>query len=126
MSEKHPVIAVTGSSGAGTSTVKAAFEHIFHIENINACIIEGDSFHSYDRQEMCQKIRESEAKGGTFSHFGVDANDLERLEKLFYKYGQSGNGERRYYLHNQEEANRFDQKPGEFTPWESIQADTDM
>ena len=126
MSEKHPVIAVTGSSGAGTSTVKAAFEHIFRIENINACIIEGDSFHRYDRQTMRQKIRESEAKGGAFSHFGADANDLERLEKLFYKYGQCGTGERRYYLHNEQEASRFDQNPGEFTPWEKIQDDTDM
>jgi len=29
MSKRHPVVAVTGSSGAGTSTVKRAFEHIF-------------------------------------------------------------------------------------------------
>jgi len=28
MSKRHPVVAVTGSSGAGTSTVKRAFEHI--------------------------------------------------------------------------------------------------
>jgi len=34
LSKKHPVIAVTGSSGAGTSTVKRAFEHIFRLENI--------------------------------------------------------------------------------------------
>ena len=34
MSKKHPVIAVTGSSGAGTTTVKRAFEHIFLREGI--------------------------------------------------------------------------------------------
>ena len=49
MSQKHPVIAVTGSSGAGTSTVKNSFEHIFHREELSAVVVEGDSFHRYDR-----------------------------------------------------------------------------
>ncbi|MGD8956521.1 MAG: phosphoribulokinase, partial [Chromatiaceae bacterium] len=44
MSKKHPVVAVTGSSGAGTTTVKRAFEHIFIREGINAAVVEGDSF----------------------------------------------------------------------------------
>ena len=126
MSEKHPVIAVTGSSGAGTSTVKGAFEHIFRIENINACIVEGDSYHRYDRDTMRQKIEEAEQQGGTFSHFGPESNDLGLLEKLFFQYGMNGSGERRYYLHNEEEAAPYRQGPGEFTPWEPIPQDTDV
>ena len=45
MSKKHPIIAVTGSSGAGTTTVKVAFEHIFLREGLNPAVIEGDSYH---------------------------------------------------------------------------------
>ncbi|MEK9133572.1 MAG: phosphoribulokinase, partial [Pseudomonadota bacterium] len=44
MSQKHPIIAITGSSGAGTTTVKRAFEHIFRRAQINPAIVEGDSF----------------------------------------------------------------------------------
>lgn len=126
MSEKHPVIAVTGSSGAGTSTIKGAFEHIFRIENIKASVVEGDSYHRYDRDMMRQKIEETEKQGGTFSHFGPEANDLGLLEKLFSQYGLYGTGERRYYLHNEEEATPYEQQPGEFTPWEPIPEGTDV
>jgi phosphoribulokinase len=126
MSEKHPVIAVTGSSGAGTSTVKGAFEHIFRIENVNACVVEGDSFHRYDRAMMREKIREAEERGGNFSHFGPEANDLQRLEKLFRQYGIDGKGERRYYLHSEEEAAPYSQNAGEFTPWDAIPENTDL
>ena len=44
MSIKNPVIAITGSSGAGTTSVTRAFQHIFRREKLNAAIIEGDSF----------------------------------------------------------------------------------
>lgn len=46
MSTKHPIIAVTASSGAGTTSGKHAFEHIFWRTKIRPAIIEGDSFHS--------------------------------------------------------------------------------
>ena len=42
MSKKHPIVAVTGSSGAGTSTVKRAFEHIFFRDGIKPAVIEGE------------------------------------------------------------------------------------
>jgi phosphoribulokinase len=41
MSIKNPVIAITGSSGAGTTSVTKAFQHIFRREQVNAAIIEG-------------------------------------------------------------------------------------
>ncbi len=127
MSIKHPVIAVTGSSGAGTSTVKTSFEHIFHRENVRAAVIEGDSFHRYDREMMKQAIAEAESKGErTVSHFGPRANLFEELEVLFRTYGDSGTGKRRFYVHNEAEAAALGHEPGTFTPWEELPDDTDV
>ena len=128
MSAKHPVIAITGSSGAGTSTVKRSFEHIFRRENISAAVIEGDSFHKYDREEMKKAIQMSEKAGVCehMSHFDPEANIFEELEALFKGYGESGTGKRRYYLHNEEEAEPWKQRPGTFTPWEPLPEGTDF
>ena len=127
MSVKHPVIAVTGSSGAGTTTVKTSFEHIFHRENVRAAVIEGDSFHRYEREEMKQAIAEAESRGErTVSHFGPRANLFGELEALFRAYGDSGTGKRRFYVHNEEEAARLGHEPGTFTPWEELPDDTDV
>ena len=127
MSAKHPVIAVTGSSGAGTTTVKTSFEHIFHRENIRAAVIEGDSFHKYDREEMKRAIADAENRGERpVSHFGPRANLFEELEALFRTYGDSGSGKRRFYVHNEEEAATRGHEPGTFTPWEELPDDTDV
>ena len=127
MSVKHPVIAVTGSSGAGTTTVKTSFEHIFHRENIRAAVIEGDSFHRHDREGMKHAIAEAESRGErTVSHFGPRANLFEELEALFRTYGDSGTGKRRFYVHNKEEAAELGHEPGTFTPWEELPVDTDV
>jgi len=127
MSQKHPVIAVTGSSGAGTSTVKTSFEHIFRREKLTAAIVEGDSFHRYDRESMKQAVAESEKNGGhPISHFGPEANEFEKLEALFKEYGESGTGKTRLYLHNDEEAKPWQQKAGTFTPWSPIAPGSDL
>jgi phosphoribulokinase len=128
MSKKHPIIAVTGSSGAGTSTVKVAFEHMFRREGIKPVVIEGDSFHRYSRAEMKKAMAEAEKKGNRyFSHFGEEANLFAELAELFKTYGETGHGRKRLYLHNEEEAKPFPGlKPGEFTPWEEIAEGTDL
>ncbi len=126
MSEKHPIIAITGSSGAGTSTVKKAFEEIFRRGGYKPAIIEGDSFHRYDRQAMKKAVEEADKKGINISHFGPEANIFEKLEDLFHQYSESGSGQIRKYLHNEEEAQPYNQKPGTFTPWEDIEPDTDL
>ncbi len=126
MSAKNPVIAVTGSSGAGTSTVKGAFEHLFHRENIKAAIIEGDAFHRYDRQEMKKAVAVAQEKGVTLSHFGPDANLFDKIEELFKSYGESGTGQVRKYLHDDGEAEPYAQEPGTFTPWEQLEAGSDL
>jgi len=133
MSVKHPIIAVTGSSGAGTTTVKRAFEHIFFREKINPVIIEGDSYHRYNRADMKAAMKAAEEKGNRyFSHFGEEANLFDKLEETFRTYSETGTCQRRYYLHSDEEAAEHNArlgtelKPGEFTPWEDIDAGTDL
>lgn len=134
MSQKHPVIAVTGSSGAGTTTVKRAFENIFRREKIHAAVIEGDSLHSLDRMAFRAAAAEA-AKAGhnTFSHFGPEANHFDKIEEMFKQYGETGMCKRRYYVHSDTEAadhNKHfgltDLKPGVFTPWEDIEKDSDL
>lgn len=126
MSRKHPIVAVTGSSGAGTTTVKRAFEHIFFRDGFKPAVIEGDSFHRFTRVEMREKMT------GGMSHFGPEANRFDKIEELFKSYSETGMGDKRYYLHSQEEADEHnarlgcDQKPGEFTPWEKIAGGTDL
>jgi phosphoribulokinase len=132
MSVKHPVIAVTGSSGAGTTTVKNAFEHIFRRENINPLVVEGDSYHRYDRAAMKQAIEEFATKGKQLSHFGPEANHFDLIAETFKSYGETGQCRRRYYLHSDEEAAEHNARlgtelnPGQFTPWEDITDETDV
>jgi phosphoribulokinase len=126
MSKQHPVIAVTGSSGAGTTTVKTAFEHIFRRLDVTAAIIEGDSFHKYNRAEMRTAIAEASARGENISHFGPDANLLCELGGLFKQYGETGTGKRRFYVHNEEEAALHGTPSGTFTEWEDLPPGTDM
>lgn len=128
MSQKHPIVVVTGSSGAGTSTVKHAFEQIFIREQITPVIIEGDSFHRFDRAAMKEAMAKAEVEGDkTFSHFGENANEFVRLEELFKTYGASGGGKKRLYLHSDEEAAPYDGlTAGQFTPWEDIATGSDI
>ncbi len=126
MSQKHPVIAITGSSGAGTTTVTTTFAQIFRRERIDAAIVEGDAFHRYDRLAMRDLLAEATAKGEVLSHFGPQTNLFAELEALFRSYGERGAGRVRKYLHDPEEAAPFRQDPGTFTPWEELQAGTDL
>ncbi len=132
MSRKHPVVVVTGSSGAGTTTVKRAFEHIFFRDGVTPAIVEGDSFHRFDRAQMREEVEKAAQEGRDFSHFGPEANRFDKLEELFRVYGETGVGQKRYYLHSQEEAEQHNARlgthlsPGEFTPWEDIAPGTDL
>jgi phosphoribulokinase len=127
MSAKHPIIAITGSSGAGTTTVQDTFEAIFRREELNAAVVEGDSFHRWNRKD-CKDLMDEDQKlpGGHMSHFGPEANLFEEIENLFRTYSETGTGKRRYYLHNAEEAEAFGQEPGTFTPWADLPENTDL
>ena len=127
MSTKHPILSITGSSGAGTSTVKDTFEYIFFRENIKSCFIEGDAFHRYDRQAMKQAMQDAEKAGNkNFSHFGPEANLFDELEGVFKQYSETGTGKTRHDFHDQAEAPRFGVEPGKFTDWDEFPEDTDL
>lgn len=127
MSKKHPIISVTGSSGAGTSTIKAIFDQIFRREGIKAASIEGDAFHRYDRAAMEAELARRQAEGDhTFSHFSYDANELEKLEEVFRTYGETGRGKTRHYIHDEGEVGDPDIAAGTFTDWAPFDDDTDL
>ncbi len=128
MSAKHPIIAVTGSSGAGTTSVTRTFNWIFRRERINAALVEGDSFHRYNRLEMKQKNGRGGRTGrpafqplrpGEQSVQGA-RGAVPRLRR------ESGRGKIRRYLHNEKEAQPYKQEPGTFTEWQEIPKDTDL
>jgi phosphoribulokinase len=122
MSAKHPIISITGSSGAGTTSVKRIFEQIFRREKVEAAFIEGDAFHRYNRAAMKLKVAEEE-KGGNpnFTHFNAEANELETLEEIFSEFGRKGTGRTRTYVHDEEEAKLYGCPPGTFSPWREFE-----
>ncbi len=127
MSLKHPVISVTGSSGAGTSTVRHTFEQIFRREGVAATSVTGDAFHRYNRNEMTAELaRRVEAGDHSFSHFSLDANILDELERLFRTYGETGTGRIRHYVHDDADSRQYGAAPGNFTEWEELPEDTDL
>lgn len=127
MSIKHPIISITGSSGAGTSSVKQTFEQIFRREKVEVAYIEGDSFHRFSRDEMKVAMAEAQAKGNAhFSHFGPESNLLGDLETLFKQYSETGAGRYRHYVHDENEAAVYGSPPGTFTHWQELPANTDL
>ncbi len=127
MSKKHPIISVTGSSGAGTTTVKSTFDYIFHREGVKAVSIEGDAFHRFDRAAMRAELERRKANGDhTFSHFSYEANLLDKLEDVFRTFGETGSGETRHYVHDDTEAERWKTEPGTFTNWQAFDDGADL
>ena len=127
MSKKYPIISVTGSSGAGTSTVKHTFDQIFRREGIAAVSIEGDAFHRFNRADMKDELARRQAAGDmTFSHFSYEANELEELQRVFREYGETGKGRTRTYVHDAAEAAKTGVAPGNFTAWAPFADDSDL
>lgn len=126
MSNFHPIVAVTGSSGAGTSNVKTAFEQIFRRLGINAAFIEGDSFHRFDRRQMDVEVENADREGRQLTHFGPEGNLFGELESLFCEYSEQGTGKRRYYIHNEVEAMQHKSDPGSLTEWAPLPEGTDL
>ena len=125
MSSKFPIVAVTGSSGAGTTTVRHAFHDIFRREGISGAFVEGNAFLRYEGKEMDRLVREARARGENLSHFSPKLNQFDRLEALFKEYSEHGTGETRHYVVEGEQE-QFGLPPGTFTPWRQIPVDTDL
>ncbi len=126
MSVKHPVISVTGSSGAGTSTAKVALEHIFRRESVTPAVVEGDCFHRFDRYEFRKQSKIYEAAGKRLSHFSDEANLFDNIADLFKAYGEHGVGKARTYIHDDEEAKIYGVEPGHFTEWRDVGEGSDL
>ncbi len=126
MSAEFPIVAITGSSGSGSSAITKAFEHIFFRERVKAAYIQGNAFHRYDRKEMEVQVRKAEQEGRVLSHFSPQANHLDKLESLFFQYSATGTGMYRYYLHSKNSADKWGQEPGTLTQWQELDSDTDL
>ena len=132
MSKQNPIIAVTGSSGAGTTFVKQAFKKVFDKKNLNVVIVEGDSFHKFERNEMSEEVNKTKNSNRVLTHFSDKANHFDKIEALFKQYSEDATGKKRYYIHNEEEALGHNKRlktnlnPGQFTPWEDVKAGTDL
>jgi len=126
MSARHPIIAITGSSGSGTSTIRVAFEHIFRRHGIHAVFVDGDSFHAYNRDAMREAEHQAMVRGENFSHYGPAANLLDRLERLFQQYGATGSGIYRHYVHKADESDQHGVPAGQFSPWRPLPTPSDF
>lgn len=126
MSARFPIVAVTGSSGAGTSSTRWLFAELFAKLGVKACFVDGDSFHAYDRAQMQAVLQRARIRGEIFSHFGPAANLWDRLEKLFREFGDKGTGLVRRYAHTEAEARELGTAVGTFTPWAPLPAGTQV
>ncbi|MBD3894840.1 phosphoribulokinase [Franzmannia pantelleriensis] len=127
MSREYPVIAVTGSSGAGTTTVRRTFERMFAREDVHAAFVDGDAFHRYTRDELARMFREEPERTDELSHFAVEANLLDRLEALLQEYGEQGTGTYRHYIHAEDKRMiEGGHQIGTFTDWQPLPCGTDL
>lgn len=125
MSHKHPIVAVTGASGAGTTVVQQAFKQIFRRNDIDAAFVHGDSFMKYEKSEMESRIKSGQLEGRAVSCYGPELNDFEKLEALFKCYSEKGTGEVRHVV-SSETVHQFNQPEGTFTEWTSVPENTDL
>jgi phosphoribulokinase len=126
MSARFPIVAVTGSSGAGTPVVTRAIEHLLYQQRAHFTIVDGDGFHRYDRVEFPRQVARAAAAGRAISHFSPETNLLDMLESLLREFADQGRGMHRRYIHDPEAAERWTAREGTFTPWEPIPPDTEM
>lgn len=127
MSAKHPIISVTGSSGAGTTSVKQTFVQIFRREKIDAAYIDGDAFHRFDRAQMRAEMERRHSEGNlNFSHFGADGNLFAELEEAFRSYAATGRAKSRQYAHDDRDAAAYGIPAGTFSDWHETPEHTEL
>ena len=120
MSQRHPIVAVTGSSGAGLSTIRHAFKFIFQRLKIKAAIVHGDGFRRYTDRQFAALLEEARGSGRNVSWFGPECNHFPELESFFKAYGECGSGVYRQYAHTSEHGEELGVPPGEFTAWQPL------
>lgn len=126
MSQKHPIIAVTGSAGAGTTSVQHSFAEIFRRLDIKAANIHGNAYFRYDRENMAKAVEASIAAGKPISDFGPEANLFTDLEALFRDYSSTGSGKIRHYANDEIDAAQHNIPIGGFSDWINLPADSEL
>lgn len=123
---KHPIVAVTGSTGAGLSTVRHAFKTIFRRLGVKAAMVHGDAFRRYTESQFTAQLEQARASGRNFSWFGPECNHFSELETFFKVYSETGSGMVRKYAHNAEHARALGVPVGEFTAWQPLAAGSNL
>jgi phosphoribulokinase len=126
MSSQHPIVAVTGSSGAGSPVVTSAIRHVLERLGASYVIVDGDGFHRFDRSEFPRAVRRAADAGRALSHFSPEANLLDMLECLVREFGEKGRGMHRRYVHDRADAIETGCKAGTFTDWQPIPGGTEI
>lgn len=126
MSARHPIVAVTGSTGAGLSTVRHAFKDICRRLGIKPALVHGDSFRRYTERQFDALLQEARNSGRHLSWFGPECNHLAELEALFRTYAATGSGILRHYAHNESHAAELGVPVGEFTSWQPLPNGSDI
>lgn len=126
MSQQHPIVAVTGSAGAGLSTVRHAFKFIFRRLGITPAIVHGDGFRRYTERQFSALLDEARGSGRRVSWFGPECNHFQELEAFFRTYGECGSGLYRQYAHSPEHGAELGVPMGEFTDWKPLAAGSDL
>jgi phosphoribulokinase len=126
MSLKRPIVALTGSTGAGLSTVRHAFKTIFRRLKVRAAIIHGDAFRRYTDAEFAVQLAAAHTSGRNLSWLGPECNHFAELEAFFKAYSETGSGMVREYAHNAEHADTLGVAMGEFTAWQPLATGSDL
>ena len=126
MSVRHPIVAITGSTGSGLSTVRHAFKDIFRRLSIKPAIVHGDGFRRYSERQFSALLQEARGSGRLLSWFGPECNHFQELEAFFMAYGETGSGITREYAHNTARARELGVSVGEFTPWAPLPPSSDL
>ncbi|MDD5388273.1 MAG: phosphoribulokinase [Gallionellaceae bacterium] len=126
MSKQHPIVAVTGSSGAGLSTIRHALKFVFQRLGITPAIVHGDGFRRYTEPQFAALLDEARVSGRRISWFGPECNHFQELETFFKTYGECGSGVYRQYAHNADHALELDVSAGEFTDWKPLPPGSDL
>ena len=123
---RNPIVAVTGSTGAGLSTVRHAFKTIFRRLGLNAAVVHGDAFRRYTEGQFDALLAEARTNGRQLSWFGPECNHFAELEAFFKGYSQTRSGLIREYAHNQQHADELGVPVGEFSAWKPLAVGSDL
>jgi hypothetical protein len=119
---KHPIIAVTGSSGAGTTSVTRTFEHIFRASASTRRSSRATVPPLRPRRDEGAMAEAAQQGNKHFSHFGPRTNLFPSSRRCSGPTARRARGKRRKYLHDEEEAAPYKQpsparsRPGRTSP----------